>query len=103
MKNFFSMLVMTAIVCGFVACSNSKAPVPQQEEQKQTEPVMGAALIGTPAPDSLLVDDGMETVVCDSSESGGFGRCLESGCYCKEFKGRGQTCQNCGHSYKRHY
>lgn len=36
-------------------------------------------------------------------QSGGFGRCLESGCYCKEFKGRGQTCRNCGHAYKRHY
>lgn len=33
----------------------------------------------------------------------GFGRCLESGCYCKEFKGRGQTCRNCGHAYRRHY
>lgn len=36
-------------------------------------------------------------------KSEGFGRCLESGCYCKAFKGRGQTCQNCGHAYKRHY
>lgn len=36
-------------------------------------------------------------------QSEGFGRCLESGCYCKAFKGRGQTCQNCGHAYRRHY
>lgn len=33
--------------------------------------------------------------------SEGFGRC--SKCNCKEFEGRGQTCRNCGHSYKAHY
>ena len=43
------------------------------------------------------------TDVHSHSDSEGFGRCLESSCYCKEFKGRGQTCRNCGHAYKRHY
>ena len=36
-------------------------------------------------------------------ENDGFGRCLKSGCYCKEFEGRGQTCRNCGHAYSKHY
>lgn len=36
-------------------------------------------------------------------ESEGFGRCLKSGCHCKEFEGRGETCRNCGHAYNKHY
>lgn len=36
-------------------------------------------------------------------EREGFGRCLKSGCNCKEFEGRGETCRNCGHAYKKHY
>ena len=88
------MLVMTAMVCGFMACGNSKTPANQQEE---TEPVNVEATAELPDTDSDAV------VVRSGSESEGFGRCLESGCYCKEFKGRGQTCQNCGHAYKRHY
>ncbi|MBR1474600.1 MAG: hypothetical protein IJ613_03375 [Muribaculaceae bacterium] len=49
-------------------------------------------------------------VVMSTSEAGkahahseGFGRCLKSGCYCKAFEGRGQTCRNCGHEYRKHY
>lgn len=36
-------------------------------------------------------------------ESDGFRRCSKSGCYCKEFEGRGETCRNCGHAYRAHY
>lgn len=36
-------------------------------------------------------------------ESEGFGRCLIRGCHCNDFKGRGQTCGNCGHAYNKHY
>lgn len=35
--------------------------------------------------------------------SEGFGRCLKSGCNCKAFEGRGETCRNCGHAYNKHY
>lgn len=94
MKKFFGVFVMTALVCGFIACGNSKAPAPVSEE---AEPVEIKETI-----DSVEIDT--STVVTrGGTESEGFGRCAESGCYCKEFKGRGQTCQNCGHAYKRHY
>lgn len=36
-------------------------------------------------------------------ESEGFGRCLKSGCHCKDFEGRGETCRNCGHAFNKHY
>lgn len=93
MKKIFSVMVMTAMVYGFMACGNSKAPATEQveSEQVETEEVADSAAI-----DTTVVTRG-------GTESEGFGRCLESGCYCKAFKGRGQTCQNCGHAYKRHY
>lgn len=32
----------------------------------------------------------------------GYGACWESGCNCKEYKGRGNTCENCGHHFDKH-
>lgn len=93
MKKIFGVFVMTALVCGFMACGNSKAPVAEQEENESVEIEEVA--------DSSVVDT--TVVTRGGTESEGFGRCLESGCYCKEFKGRGETCRNCGHAYKRHY
>ena len=94
MKKIFSVMVMTAIVCGFMACGNSKAPATEQVATESEEIVEEA--------DSAAIDT-TEVTTRGGSESEGFGRCLESGCYCKEFMGRGQTCQNCGHAYRRHY
>lgn len=85
---------MTAMVCGFMACGNSKAPA--TEQQVESDSVEAVETTDTAAVDNSVVTRG-------GTESEGFGRCLESGCYCKAFKGRGQTCQNCGHAYKRHY
>lgn len=93
MKKIFGVMVMTAMVCGFMACGNSKAPAMEQVESGSVEAVETA---DTAAVDTTVVTRG-------GTESEGFGRCLESGCYCKEFKGRGQTCRNCGHAYRRHY
>ena len=93
MKKKFGVFVMTALVCGFMACGNSKAPAAEQEENESVEIEEVA--------DSSVVDT--TVVTRGGTESEGFGRCLESGCYCKEFKGRGETCRNCGHAYKRHY
>lgn len=81
------------MVCGFMACSNSKAPASEQTEEEPIETVETT--------DTATVDTSAVTRGEIGSE--GFGRCLESGCYCKGFKGRGQTCQNCGHAYRRHY
>ena len=78
MKEIFSVLAMTVMVCGLMSFSTSKTSDSQTEET-----------------DGVAVRSGLE--------SQGFGRCFESGCYCKSFKGRGYTCQNCGHAYRRHY
>ena len=95
-----SVFVVAAMVCGFMACGNTKVPATEQAEDEQTA-------ITEVAAEQKAVDaeeaDTIETVTRGGTESEGFGRCLESGCYCKEFKGRGQTCRNCGHAYRRHY
>lgn len=93
MKKIFGVLAMTAMVCGFMACGNSKVPA---TEQVEGETVEAAELADTAAVDTSVVTRG-------GTESEGFGRCGESGCNCKEFKGRGDTCGNCGHAYRRHY
>jgi len=90
MKRILGTLVMTIMVFGFMACGNTKTPVVEVDSN-----------------DSISIDttdvDTSAVVTRGSTTSEGFGRCLESGCYCKEFKGRGQTCRNCGHAYRRHY
>lgn len=93
MKKIFDVFVMTVLVCGFMACGNSKAPA---TEQVENEPIETEEVADSSDVDTTAVSRG-------GTESEGFGRCLESGCYCKEFKGRGETCRNCGHAYKRHY
>ena len=91
MKKVFSLCVMTVVVSCFLACGNTKAPATEQGETEAfaTEEVADSSEVDTSA-----------VVTRGGTESEGFGRCLESGCYCKSFKGRGQTCQNCGHAYK---
>lgn len=93
MKKLFCVFVVTSLTCEFIACGNSKAPAVEQVESESVEIV---EIADTAALDTAVVTRG-------GTESEGFGRCLESGCYCKAFKGRGQTCQNCGHAYRRHY
>ena len=96
MKKLFKFAVMT-LALGFMTSCGSKS--------KTTEiTTTDSVVVDTIAEDSIVVD----SVVTDSNEvargeTEGFGRCLVSGCYCKEFEGRGQTCRNCGHAYKKHY
>jgi hypothetical protein len=33
----------------------------------------------------------------------GWNSCSASGCYCRTYEGRGDTCGNCGHNYSLHY
>lgn len=83
---------MSAILCGFIACGNSKVSSTEQAETVvEVEEVI----------DTVEVDT--NDVVRGDAEGQGFGRCSVSGCYCKEFEGRGQTCRNCGHAYRKHY
>lgn len=96
MKKIFSSITMIAIVFGFTACGNSQTSSEKQVEDAMND-TMTVELVDTATIDT--VNAGTR----GGTESEGFGRCLESGCYCKEFKGRGQTCRNCGHAYKRHY
>ena len=99
MKKILSVFAVTAMMCGLMACGNSKTPATEQAEEEQTATEVMAEQKGLASEEA----DTIETVTRGGTESEGFGRCAESGCYCKEFKGRGQTCQNCGHAYRRHY
>lgn len=94
MKKTLGVLVMTAMVSGFMACGNSKAPAPVSEEAGPVE--VEETIDSTDIDTSTVVTRG-------GTESEGFGRCSESDCNCKSFKGRGDTCGNCGHAYKSHY
>lgn len=94
MKKVFSTVLMAAMICGFVACGNSKTPV--------TEPGESDVIETQQVADTVAVDTS-DVVTRGGTESEGFGRCFESGCHCKAFKGRGDTCGNCGHAYRRHY
>lgn len=87
---------MIAIVLGFMACGNSRTPSERQVENAMNDNAK-TELVDTTSVDTVNAE------TRGGTESEGFGRCLESGCYCKEFKGRGQTCRNCGHAYRRHY
>ena len=94
MKKIFGVVAMAVVLVSFMACGNSKATNTEEAE------------IEVPTMENVVETEEIDTVAVSArgeSESGGFGRCFESGCYCKEFKGRGQTCQNCGHAYRRHY
>jgi len=99
MKKILSVFAVTAMVCGLMGCGNSKAPATGQVEEEQTATEVAAEQKAVDAEEA----DTTEAITRGGTEREGFGRCAESGCYCKEFKGRGQTCQNCGHAYRRHY
>lgn len=99
MKKIINVFAATAMMCCLVACGNTKAPSTELAEEEQTATGLNEEQKAVDAEEA----DTTEAVTRGGTESEGFGRCLESGCYCKEFKGRGQTCQNCGHAYKRHY
>lgn len=90
MKKLFIKLTIIVVVGGLCACSNSETKKEKQVKNNTTEEMIGVSY----SPKNSEVT---------STESEGFGRCSKSGCYCKAFKGRGQTCQNCGHAYKLHY
>lgn len=94
MKKIMYLVAIATVVFCFMACGNSKTPA---AEQNRNEAAAMEEVADTTAIDTSAV------VTRGGTESEGFGRCLESGCYCKEFKGRGQTCRNCGHAYRRHY
>ena len=99
MKKIVSVFAVTTMMCGLMACGNSKTPATGQVEEEQTATEVAAEQEAVDAEEA----DTSEAVTRGGTESEGVGRCLESGCYCKEFKGRGQTCRNCGHAYRRHY
>ena len=104
MKKIFNIFVFATLVGGFVACGDSTT---KETEQAKADEVKNETTVekkdAEPSTTEAQTDDASTDVTRGGSESEGFGRCFESGCYCKAFKGRGQTCQNCGHAYGRHY
>jgi len=109
MKTFFSMFAMVCVIGAFMACGNSaqkeeksdnadaadkKEVVENKQESSQQQDVVAEEEDGKNATETRGEAD---------SHKEGFGRCLASGCYCKAFEGRGQTCRNCGHAYRKHY
>lgn len=95
MKNYIGFLSFCVVVfCALTyGTSNASENTLSNNEASKVETVA----------ETTDVLNNNEVVVHCGSDSEGFGRCAESGCYCKEFKGRGETCRNCGHAYRRHY
>lgn len=101
-KKFFSVMAITAVVCCIMACGNSTS----KDENKDSADVKDKKeVVETTQNEEVVQNDETEVGVRGEtdSESEGFGRCSASGCYCKAFEGRGQTCGNCGHAYSKHY
>ena len=104
MKFLFVYSVITMVMTSLVSCNNTSSKSNQKNIDSTSVDISKDSIIE----DSISVRGDLEVFGAESPsgtevQSEGFGRCLESGCYCKEFKGRGQTCRNCGHAYKRHY
>lgn len=99
MKKSFCCLFAVLVATGFVSCNDTSKSNQKEADSTNVEEVEDTALTRG---DNEIFDTEV-TPSGTESQSEGFGRCLERGCYCKEFKGRGQTCRNCGHAYKRHY
>ncbi len=95
MKKFCFNVALATVVFAFVACGNSN----KSASQADTESV---EMIEEGMRDTTDVDSS-SVITRGGTESEGFGRCSESGCNCKAFKGRGDTCGNCGHAYRKHY
>lgn len=99
---FYLTFIALSITC-ITSCGNSST-----QGQTDVDSLSATAVEDSSEIDSISARGDLEVFGAESPsgtevQSEGFGRCLESGCYCKEFKGRGQTCRNCGHAYKRHY
>lgn len=95
MKKMFVACVMSVMACGFMSCGDSKSSSTEQGQYSKEDATQEVV--------EKAPEDTANEVVRGDAEAEGFGRCMVSGCYCKDFEGRGQTCRNCGHAYKKHY
>lgn len=102
MKNLTYLLLVTALI-GHASCSNSTKSNPAEADSVLTEMVSDFTRDDTTSTRGDSEVFGAETPTTTELQSEGFGRCLQSGCYCKKMEGRGETCRNCGHAYKKHY
>lgn len=80
------------------SCSNANADAASPKEDS-VEAVSESVVLE----EAVEPSSNVEAVTRGETSGEGFGRCLASGCHCKSFEGRGQTCRNCGHAYKKHY
>lgn len=90
MQKLFGVFMVAVMMTTYTACSNSNSNSLQKQQDATGEA-------------SGVTFSAKEESVKESSDAEGFGRCSVSGCNCKEFEGRGDTCGNCGHAYKKHY
>lgn len=81
------------------SCNADKADAATNTDEQKVEAIVEEATIE----DVVEPCDTTAAVTRGANAGEGFGRCLASSCNCKSFEGRGQTCRNCGHAYKKHY
>jgi hypothetical protein len=67
---------------------------------KRTTAVLGAVSLGGAA--AAAGEESQADKAARHKPCPGYGRCLERGCDCERFSGRGNVC-NCGHSFYKHY
>lgn len=96
------LLSLAVAICAMMlaSCSNSTKSDSNSTFEEETTEVVSQEDTDSCDADEVCNDS---IVTRGGTASEGFGRCLASGCHCKEFEGRGQTCRNCGHAYKKHY
>lgn len=94
-------LLLSITVCGMTLISCGKSEKSTNETSQQVENSENIVEVSDICNVDANCNDSIVTRGGTASE--GFGRCLQSGCNCKSFEGRGQTCKNCGHAYKKHY
>lgn len=94
-------LLLTIAVCSMILISCGKAEKSTNETSYQVENFEDVVEVSDTCRMDTTCNDSIVTRGGTASE--GFGRCLQSGCHCKKFEGRGETCRNCGHAYKKHY
>lgn len=103
MKKMFNMFAVAMMLCGFVACGSSS----KEEKKDSIDTDNKNEMVNTQQELNASQENATHENTTERGEvesgSEGFGRCAASGCYCKAFSGRGQTCRNCGHAYSKHY
>lgn len=92
-----SISIVFALCMTFASCGNSNKTQAGSDHTSDVDLSEATIVVED---DSCEVDSvyNNSIVARGGTASEGFGRCLQRGCNCKSFEGRGQTCRNCGHA-----